>query len=283
MMRIQVSTDSVSDLGGRLMERYGIQYMPLMITMGSESLPDGDGMPAKIFEYVEQTGKLPKTATRSVDDYTEFFTKHKPDGGELVHFTISSKISASYDMASAAAAKLEGVYVVDTRSLSTGAGLCVLFACDLAEEGKLSGGEIAEACRARTEAVQASFVLDSLDFLHKGGRCSGLKAFIASVFRIKPMICLVNGEMKVGKKYTGRFASAVDRYVDDILNTYRTPDLKRCFVTYTTLADGMAEHIAQKVKARYPFEEVILTVAGGTITSHCGKNTVGVLYFNDGK
>ncbi|MCL2061527.1 MAG: DegV family protein [Firmicutes bacterium] len=280
--KVQISTDSVSDLGDELMAKHGIKVFPLMINLGDESLPDGDGMPQKIFDYYEKTGKLPKTAARSVEDYKEFFASVKPADGELVHFCISTKISASYEMAAGAANEMEGVYVVDTASLSTGSGLSVLYACDLVETGIYTAKEIYQKCQERVKHVQASFVLDSVKFLHKGGRCSGLSAFFASVLSIKPMIRLKDGEMGSGKKYMTKFTKAVDKYVNDILDTFNTPDLKRIFITYTTLPAGMVEHITQMILARYPFESVIPTVAGGTITSHCGKNTVGILYFNDG-
>ena len=282
MKKIQITTDSVSDLGEDLMKQHNIFVMPLMINLGNENMPDGEGLPERIYDYVAKTGKLPKTAARGVEEYKEFFLRHRPDGGELVHFSLSNKLSASNSMARAAAEEVPGIYVVDTLSLSTGSGLCVLYGCDLADEGTLSGAEIARACQDRTEHVQASFVLDSLNFLHKGGRCSGLARLMASLLKIKPMICLNDGAMGAGKKYRGNFEAVVDKYVDDVLDTFTTPDLTRVFITHTSLPEGLAEHVKERVLARYPFKTVHITTAGGTITSHCGKNTVGVLYINDG-
>ena len=283
MSRIVVSTDSISDLGDELIAEYNIPVLPLVINMGSDSFPDAKDMPQRIYDYVEKTKKLPKTATRSVEDYKEFYQKHKPANGELIHFTISSKLSASYSLAETAAKEMEGVHVIDSYSLSTGSGLSVLYAADLAKEGKLTASEIAVKCRERVNSVQASFLLDSLDFLHKGGRCSGLAVIFASVLKIKPMIKLQDGAMGPGKKYRGNFNALVDKYVDDILEQFNTPDLERCFVTYTTAPDGMAEKVKERVLAKFPFKKVHITQAGGTITSHCGKNTLGILYFNDGK
>jgi DegV family protein with EDD domain len=283
MPNIRITSDTISDLGPELLEKYKIDTFPLMINMGEESIPDGPGVPEKIFAFAERTGKLPKTAARGEEEYYEFFKTRKPAGGELVHFCISSEISASFSAASAAAKRIEGVYVIDTRSLSTGSGLSVMYACDLKNEGVLSGKEIADKCVARAKYVQASFVLDSLEFLHKGGRCSGLTAFVASVLHIKPMILLKDGHMGVGKKYMTRFEKAVERYIDDIFEKFSAPDLTRVFITFTPLPEGMAEHVKKRVLEKYPFKEVHLTVAGGTITSHCGKNTIGILYYNDGK
>ena len=282
MYNVKVSTDSISDLGPQLLAQYNLPVMPLMINLGETDEPDGEGMPDKIFAFVEKTAKLPKTGARSTEAYMEFFKEHKPDGGELVHFCISSDISASYENACLAAKEIGGVYVVDTRSLSSGSGLCVLYACDLAQDGSLSGEQIAQKCRDRAPKAQASFVVDNLNYLYKGGRCSGVALLFSNILNIKPMIMLKDGKMVVGKKYIAKFDKAIDKYVNDIFNMFSTPDLKRCFITYTTAPDGMVERVKEAILKRFPFENVYATVAGGTITSHCGKNTLGVLYFNDG-
>jgi len=279
---IKISTDSISDLSPELLQEYNIPVMPLFINMDGESLPDDVTMPDKIYEFVTRTKKLPKTSTRSVDAYKEFYAQHKPSNGALIHFTISDKLSASYSLAIQAAEQMENVFVIDSKSLSTGAGLNVLYACDLAAKDELSAAEIADKCIERTKAVQASFFLDSLEFLHKGGRCSGLARFFASILKIKPMIKVVDGKMVAGKKYRGKFDALVDKYVDDTLAEFNTPCLDRVFVTYTTAPEGMVQRVKDKLAAAHPFKEILVTKAGGTITSHCGKNTIGILYFNDG-
>ncbi len=283
MYNVKVSTDSISDLGPELIKAHDLPVMPLMINLGENDEPDGEGMPEKIYAYVDKSGLLPKTAARGKEIYVEFFRKHKPENGSIVHFCISSDMSTSYEHACAAAEEVGNVYVVDTRSLSTGSGLNVLYACDLAEEGNLSGEEIAQKCRERAAKTQASFVVDNLTYLHKGGRCSGVALLFSNILNIRPMIMVKDGKMVVGKKYLAKFDKAIDKYVQDIMNIYDTPDLKRCFITYTTAPDGMVERVKQAVSKRFPFENIYETVAGGTITSHCGKNTLGVLYFNDGE
>ena len=283
MNKVKICTDSISDLSPELLKQHNIPVMPLMINLGETDEPDGEGMPEKIFAYVEKTGLLPKTAARGIETYVEFFNEHKPENGEIVHFCISSEMSTSYASACAAAEQVGGVHVVDTRSLSTGAGLNVLYACDLADENILSGAEIAEKCRSRADKAQASFVVDNLTYLHKGGRCSGVALLFSNILNIKPMIMLKDGKMVVGKKYIAKFDKAIDKYVNDIMNIYDTPDLKRLFITYTTAPDGMVERVKQAVLNRFPFENVYETNAGGTVTSHCGKNTLGILYFNDGE
>ncbi len=281
MAKVKISTDSISDLSPELYSKYDISMFPLMINLGDVSKADYAGMPDEIYEYVAKSGKTPKTAARGMEEYAEFFKASKPEGGELVHFTISNTLSASYNNAAAAAKTMEGVYVVDSMSLSTGAGLSVLYACDLAAKG-LGGKDIYQKVQARVLNSQASFVVDSLEFLHKGGRCSGVAAFFSGILKIKPMIMLKDGKMVVGKKYMSRWDKAVDKYVDDVLSTYNTPDLTRIFITYTTAPDEVVETVKAKIKERYPFKEILVTRAGGTVTSHCGKNTLGILYFNDG-
>lgn len=282
MAEIKVSTDSVSDLNSELLNKYNIPVFPLIINLGNVSKPDYDGMSADIYAYVEKSGKTPKTAARGSDEYLEFFRAHKPEGGELIHFSLSKEISASYNNACEAAKQIEGVYVVNTESLSTGSGLSVLYCCDLIAAGNSSAKEIYEKVQARAKNAQASFVIDSLDFLYKGGRCSGVSLLLSNILSIKPVIMLKDGKMVVGKKFMNKFEKAVDKYVNEILNTYNTPDLTRCFITYTTAEDHIINAVKEKVLARYPFKEFYITRAGGTITSHCGKNTLGILYFNDG-
>ena len=282
MSKIIITTDSTADLSEELLEKYGIVVMPLIINLGDEAISDSPEAPQIIYDYVDKSGKTPKTAARSVEEYKEFFEKHKPAGGELIHFNISNKLSASHSMACAAAEQVDGVFVVDTMSLSTGSGLTVLYGAELVMAGELTAKEIAAKCSDRAKYSQASFVLDSLLYLHKGGRCSGLALLFASILKIKPMIRLKDGAMGPGKKYKGKFEKCIENYVNDILEEFNTPCLDRVFITYTTLEDGMREKIKDMVLAKYPFKEVLFTTAGGTVTSHCGKNTVGVLYFNDG-
>ncbi|MDL2292845.1 DegV family protein [Acholeplasma sp. OttesenSCG-928-E16] len=283
MKKIKVTTDSVSDLSEDLLNEHNIAVLPLLINLGDKSEPDDKNMQEKIFEHVKKTGELPKTAARNIDDYISFFKANKKDDEELIHFCISQKMSAGFNFASKAAEEVPGVYVVDSKALSTGTGLLVLYACDLVKEGKLTASEIKEKCDQRKEFLQTSFVLDKLDFLYLGGRCNAVSKFFANLLNIKPMINVKEGAMGVGKKYRMKFEKAVFKYADDILNEFNTPHLDRAFITYTTIDEAILEEVKKKVKEKYNFKEVYTTVAGGTITSHCGHNTIGILYFNDGK
>lgn len=280
MSNVKVSSDSISDLGD-LYEERGIARLPIPIVLGDRSGADGDITPSDIYDFFDRTKTTPKTSAITPEEYYNFFSAQTEDGSELVHFTISSEMSSCYRNAVAAAERCKGVYVVDSRNLSTGAGLLVLYADDLAKAG-LSGAEIKAKADARSGAVQASFVVDTMTFLYRGGRCSGVAAFIASVLKIKPCIAVTGGKMEVCQKYRGSTDKAIVKYVADTLRSYPDPDLKYVFVTHTSARPEVVETVKREVLAVFPSANIIETIAGATVTSHCGKGTLGVLYFNDG-
>ena len=280
MSNVKVSSDSISDLGS-LYEERGIARLPIPIVLGDRTGLDGDITPSDIYDFFDRTKTTPKTSAITPEEYYNFFSAQTEDGSELVHFTISSEMSSCYRNAVAAAERCKGVYVVDSRNLSTGAGLLVLYADDLAKAG-LSGAEIKAKADARSGAVQASFVVDTMTFLYRGGRCSGVAAFIASVLKIKPCIAVTGGKMEVCQKYRGSTDKAIVKYVADTLRSYPDPDLKYVFVTHTSARPEVVETVKREVLAVFPSANIIETIAGATVTSHCGKGTLGVLYFNDG-
>lgn len=280
MSNVKVSSDSISDLGN-LYEERGIARLPIPIVLGDRTGLDGDITPSDIYDFFDRTKTTPKTSAITPEEYYNFFSAQTEDGSELVHFTISSEMSSCYRNAVAAAERCKGVYVVDSRNLSTGAGLLVLYADDLAKAG-LSGAEIKARADARSGAVQASFVVDTMTFLYRGGRCSGVAAFIASVLKIKPCIAVKDGKMEVCQKYRGSTDKAIVKYVADTLRSYPDPDLKYVFVTHTSARPEVVETVKREVLAVFPSANIIETIAGATVTSHCGKGTLGVLYFNDG-
>ena len=280
MSNVKVSSDSISDLG-RLFEERGIARLPIPIVLGDRTGLDGDITPSDIYDFFDRTKTTPKTSAITPEEYYNFFSTQTEDGSELVHFTISSEMSSCYRNAVAAGERCKGVYVVDSRNLSTGAGLLVLYADDLAKAG-LSGAEIKAKADARSGAVQASFVVDTMTFLYRGGRCSGVAAFIASVLKIKPCIAVTGGKMEVCQKYRGSTDKAIVKYVADTLRSYPDPDLKYVFVTHTSARPEVVETVKREVLAVFPSANIIETIAGATVTSHCGKGTLGVLYFNDG-
>ncbi len=280
---IYITSDSTSDLGLLAKER-NVYSLPLAVILNGEYHEDGvDVNPSLIYETVDKTGSLPKTSARSVEEYKEFFSSvKKSDEDAIVHFSISSGISVTCRNAILAAEEIKNVYVVDGKSLSTGTGLLVLYGCDLRDEGK-SAQEIKELCEKRIEYVQASFFVDKMDYLHKGGRCSGLASFFATQLKLKPSLLLKDGKIVVGKKYRGTSEKIASQYVDNIFEMYPNPDLKRIFVTYTEgTSPEVIEIIKNRVNETYKFENVYETVASSTITCHCGKGTIGILFINDG-
>ena len=281
-MKIKVSADMTADITPELLAKHNITQQYLPISLGDKEYLDGvDITPQTIYEHFDKTGQLPKTAAPNPVVVREFYEKTlAEDGGydALIHFTISSDLSVTYNNSVMAAEGLP-VYVVDSRSLSSGITLQVLYACDLVAEGKLSAEEIFNKVVARRDHVQASFVIGNMKFLHKGGRCSGVAAFGANLLGIKPSIELRDGRMEVGKKFRGKAKDVLAEYIKYTLDTQNKPDKRRVFVTHTLMEAGLTEHAVDLVKGK--FDELIENTAGCTITSHCGKGTLGILYYND--
>ena len=280
-MRICVSADSTCDLSPAILEKYNIGIMPLYIIFGDESRRDGiDCTREDIFAHVKETGKLCSTAAVTVGDYEDLFAKALESHDEVVHFTISSDMSACYQNACLAAEEFEGrVFVVDARNLSTGIGHLAINAAELAAEGK-TGAEIKAILDEKKAKLNVSFVLETLNFLHKGGRCSAVAALGANILGLKPCIEVHDGKMGVGKKYRGKMDKVYEEYIRDRLVGHDDIDYKRIFITDSGLAPGMAEKLETLIRELTPFEEVIHTDAQSTICNHCGPGCMGVLYFN---
>ena len=281
---IHITSDSTTDLG-ELYEKRGIKTLPLAVVLGKDTYEDGVTVhPNDIYDFVAKNKVLPKTAARSVEEHREFFASIlKSDEDSIVHFTISSKLSVTYQNAVAAAKEFKNVYVVDTYSLSSGGGLLTLYACDLRDEGKYTAKEIYEKCLARVPFVEASFFVDTMDYLYKGGRCSGLASFFATALKLKPSLVLVDGKIAVGKKYRGNPLTFAAKYVDNIFEMFPNPDTTRIFITHTSASPEVVAEIRSEIEKHFKFGEIIETIASCTVTSHCGKGTIGILYINDGQ
>ena len=276
--KVIIASDSTTDLTPELIERYGVKVLPLGVTLGDRLYTDGvDINPDLIYAHYEQTGELPKTSAINTVQCAEFFREHTADGSAMVFFTISSEMSSTYANARIAAEEFENVYVVDTRNLSTGGGLLVCAAGDMAKAG-MDAAEIAQKCAELTDKAAASFVVDDLTFLHKGGRCSALAAIGANLVQIKPCIGVKDGKMSVVKKYRGRFSAVLKKYTAELIEEAADVDLSRVFVTHAGCDEEMIEQYAAQVKEALPFEEVIVARAGCTISSHCGRNTLGIIF-----
>lgn len=273
-----IACDSTCDLSPALIDRFQVKVLPLGVSLGGKLYTDGvDMTPELIYAHYEKTGELPKTSAVNIAEFDDFFRAHTADGSALVFFTISSEMSSTYANACIAAEEYENVFVVDGRNLSTGGGLLVVAAGEMAAQG-CSAKEIAEACRALTARVDASFVVDDLEFLHKGGRCTAVEAFGANLLQLKPCIVVKDGKMGVGKKYRGKFASVLEKYIAERLSDPDKVELDHIFVTHAGCDEAIVNQCVEQVKSIAPFKEIHVTQAGCTISSHCGRNTLGVLF-----
>ena len=276
---IKITADSTADLD-RYFSEYNVPIMPLIVTLEGKEYLDGVDIDAQmIFDSYDKNRTLPKTAARGIAEYEDFFHDLTADGSEVVHFAVSSELSSSYSNALAAANGMSNVYVVDSKSLSTGIGLLVLKAIDYREQG-LNAKEIFDKVMGLVPHVQASFVVDTMEYLHKGGRCSGVKMIVATVLKIHPQIIVKEGKLVVGQKFTGKMAKCLEKYVAAVLKEY-TPDTSRIFVTHAHSEPEIVEQVVAQIKELLPdVKEVFTTYAGATITSHCGKGTLGILFIN---
>ncbi|MGN0492808.1 MAG: DegV family protein [Acutalibacteraceae bacterium] len=273
-----ITSDSTTDLSRELRERYNVSVMPLRITLGDKTYTDGvDITPDDIYAHHDRTGELPKTAATNVGDCIDFFKPFTDAGKTVIHFTISSEMSSTYNNACLAAEELGNVYVIDTKNLSTGGGLLVVSAAEMLNAG-LSAEETVEKTRALVPCVDASFVIDSLEYLYKGGRCSALAMFGANLLKLQPCIQVKDGKMDVAKKYRGKFSEVLKQYVRDKISDYSDIELDRVFVTHAGCDPELVNEIVEIVRKEVPFKEVFLTRAGCTVSSHCGANTLGVLF-----
>ena len=278
MEKIKITADSTCDIPADLLKEFDITTCPLCILMGDKEVRDHANVAEEIYAYFRATKKTPKTSAISTPEYKEFFQANKPADGSLIHFSISGEISCTHRNAVEAAKELENVYVIDSRSLSTGMAVSIFRAVKYRNEG-MSAADIVARVNSEIDKVQCSFIVDDLTYLHRGGRCSSTTKFFASILRIKPEILMKNGKMESGKKFRGNFAFCVKQYVDSILNANPNPDLSVLFITHTKMANPqIVEDIKQQVLARHPFARVVESIASGTVTAHCGENTIGILF-----
>ena len=276
--KILITSDSTTDLSPELLERYHIPVLPLIVNLNDVDHKDGiDITPEEIYHNYETKHSLPKTAAPNPADCTEFFRPFVEQGYHIVHFTISTDMSSSYQNSVVAASEFEHVHVVDTRNLSTGGGLLVIRAAELAEQG-MSAEEIVAECTRLTAYVDASFVIDSLEFLHKGGRCSALAMLGANVMRFKPCIIVKDGKMSVGKKYRGKFDAVLLQYIADRIGDGSDIDNSHVFISHGGCDPEIVKACAEKVRSLGDFPNVHITHANCTVCSHCGPNTLGVLF-----
>ena len=279
-MKICISAESTIDLPQSILDEYDIKTIPFTVLLGTDAKADGVVTPTEIFDYVDKTGVLPKTTAINVFQYTEYFKELLKKYDTIIHFALSSEISSACNNAMTAASELKGVHVVDSRSLSTGIALEAIYASKLVKQG-LKAEEIVEKVKERIPYNQTSFVLATVDYLHKGGRCSSLAKLGALLFRIRPQIIMADGKMSPGKKYSGKQLQCVENYCKDTLEQFNNPDKSIVFVTHSMATPDMVEAAKKQLREK-GFENIIETTAGATISSHCGPKCLGILYLNDG-
>lgn len=277
--KIMITSDSTTDLSPELIKKHNIVILPLNVILDDKSYTDGvDIDPDFIYQYEKEHHILPKTAATNVAVATDFFKKYVDDGYKIIHFCISSEMSGTYQNCNLAAQEVGNTYVVDTRNLSTGGGLLLLKAAELNEQGA-EYEDIIKKVETLVPYVDASFVIDSLEYLYKGGRCSGVAALGANLLKLKPCIEVKNGKMGVGKKYRGKFEVVLKQYVDERLENMDDIDTSRIFITHAGCSKEVVDSIYNHIENIGVFKEILVTRAGCTVSCHCGANTLGVLFF----
>lgn len=278
-MNIRITSDSTCDLSPDYLQAHRVELLPLYTMKGGETFRDGvDIHPQDIFDHVAAGGDLCSTAANNVSDYQELFARLLPECDAIIHIDISADFSSCYQNACVAASELPNVYVVDSRNLSSGHGHIVCEAVNMAEEGKLSPQEIVDRLNELTSRVEASFLLDRLDYMVKGGRCSMVVALGANLLHLKPCIEVIDGKMKVVKKYRGSYEKCILNYVRDRLQNRDGLVYERIFITHTPVADGIVDKVRAAIQECAPFTDIIETQAGCTVSCHCGPGTLGILF-----
>lgn len=279
-MKIAISAESTIDLTKELLNEYDIHTIPFTVSLGNKAGLDGEITSEEIIKFVSETNQLPKTSAVNSFQYTEHFKKLLKEYDAIIHFSLSSEMSVACNNAKIASEEFQNVYIIDTRSLSTGIALLAMYARKLANKG-LEAEDIVEAVLNRIPSNQTSFVLSRLDYLYKGGRCNGLSYLAAALLKIRPQIIVKNGAMQPRSKYVGKYDRCIVKYVNDTLESFNTPDLEEVFITSTTATPEQILTV-KKMLIERGFKNIHITNAGATITSHCGENCLGILYLNDG-
>jgi len=281
MKKIRIVADSTCDLSADLIEKHDITIIPLCIIMDDKSYYDGvDVTPDDIFAWADKNKTTPKTAAASFDLSLEKIQSYIDNGDDIIFIGISLKMSTTCNILRLIADQEEypRLFVIDSENLSTGIGLQVLRAAELAESGATSEEIVAEIEEARSR-VRASFVVDTLTFLARGGRCTAAKAMMATALKFHPLITVKDGAMGAGKKYRGKMSAALQSYVDDLKPSLLTAEPKRVFITHSGSSEETINAVKKELEALNYFEEILVTRAGGVISSHCGPNTLGVLFY----
>lgn len=278
---VKIISDSTCDLSAELLQKYEVSILPLHIILGDRECEDGqDISPEEIYRWSDESKSTPKTSAPALDRAIELLKPYVEAGRETVCFSISEDMSTSANVMRLAAQELGGgnlVTVIDSENLSTGIGLLVIEAAIMAQKGE-SAQKIVKKIEELKPLVRASFVVDTLEYLHRGGRCSGLAAMAGSALKLHPKIVVENGKMKPSRKYRGRMDKVLMDYVKDMEKDLKNARKDRAFITHSGCGDETVEMIREYLQSLNIFDEILVTRAGGVISSHCGPGTLGVLF-----
>lgn len=283
-MNVKIIADSTCDLSKELLERYDISVLPLHIVLGDKEYKDGlEISPDEIYQWSNKNNAAPKTSAASISDAMEIFNTYMKTYDEIICFSISGQMSTTVNVLRMAAEELEAedkIHIIDSENLSTGGGLLVIEAAIMAADGK-DGNEIVNAIEQLKPQVRASFIVDTLTFLHRGGRCSGVAALAGGALKLHPKIVVENGAMKPDKKYRGKMSSAILTYAKELEPQLRNAKTERVFITHSGCEEETIQSIYNFLEELNLFNEILITRAGGVISSHCGPGTLGVLFIEN--
>ena len=278
---IKIVADSTCDLSRDLIEKYNIQIAPLHIMLGEQEYLDGINItPDEIYAWADANEDTPKTSAIGFEDAASMVEQIKDTDDEMIVFTISGKMSTTVNVFRMVAEELEvedQITIIDSENLSTGIGLMVLKAATMVNEGK-SRAEICAAMEEIKDKVSASFVVDTLTYLHRGGRCSSVEALAGGVLKLHPKIVVANGSMGADKKYRGKMSKVILDYVKDMEEALKQADESRVFITHSGCEQEVIDSVYAYLEELHYFDEILVTRAGGVISSHCGPGTLGVLF-----
>lgn len=280
MSKIILSADSTCDLNSDLIRTYNVNTSPYTIFLGNKSYKDNiDITPFEIFTAYKEDKILPKTSAINVIEYEKHFKPWVNKGFEIIHINLGSSLTSGYNNCCIASESLEGVYPVDSQNLSTGTGLLVLKAASLIKEG-LSAKEIVDNLKKHRENIHMSFLLDTLDFLYAGGRCSKIASLGSNLLKIKPVIEVDNtsGSMSVGNKYRGKFEKVVTKYIKDKLSSFDNINKEHIFLVHSGVNEELINKVKSVILEYVDFKNIYITTASCTISSHCGPNTLGIAF-----
>jgi DegV family protein with EDD domain len=279
MRTLKLFADSTSDLSEELKKQFDISIIPLYVNFGTRSYKDNlDIKPAELFLKVKETGKLPMTSAPTPDDFAAEFKKYIDIDMDILHISLSSKISASYQNACAAATRFpEGrIKVIDSLNLSSGIGILVMTAADCVASG-LGLDDTVRTVQSRIAKVRTEFIIDTVEYLHKGGRCSGLQMLLSSLLEIHPIIKVNDGVMRMAAKIRGGRQVVLRNLVKDFLDSKYCVNRERIFITHTS-SDDDAFWIKSQLAGVNGIKNIFITNAGCVIASHCGPKTIGIIY-----